>query len=132
MTKSEHIAFWIASSVKDWEVAGNLFEKSNFPQALFFGHLTLEKLLKAHWVKDNIGDYPPRIHNLIRLSNQIQLEFAQDDLLLLDKMNDFQMEGRYPDYHFTIYQICTFEYTEEILSEVNRIRIWLTNQLPLI
>lgn len=132
MTKPEHIAFWIASSVKDWEVAGNLFEKNNFPQALFFGHLTLEKLLKAHWVKDNIEDYPPRIHNLIRLSNQIQLEFTQDDLLLLDKMNDFQMEGRYPDYHFTIYQICTLEYTEEILSEVNRIRIWLINQLPLI
>ncbi len=132
MTKPEHIAFWIASSAKDWEVAGNLFEKNNFPQALFFGHLTLEKLLKAHWVKDNTEDYPPRIHNLIRLSNQIQLEFTQDDLLLLDKMNDFQMEGRYPDYHFTIYQICTLEYTEEILSEVNRIRIWLTNQLPLI
>ncbi|MEW6003092.1 MAG: hypothetical protein AB1638_10655 [Nitrospirota bacterium] len=28
-------------------MAGHLFEKGDYPYALFFGHLTIEKLLKA-------------------------------------------------------------------------------------
>jgi hypothetical protein len=60
-------------------------------------------------------DIPPRIRNLVRLSSQTELSLSTDDLLFLDKMNDYQMEGRYPDYQFTIYEICTPALTEEIL-----------------
>ncbi|MBI5914758.1 MAG: HEPN domain-containing protein [Bacteroidetes bacterium] len=130
MTNSDFIQFWKISADKDWEVAGSLFEKARYPQALFFGHLTLEKLLKAHWVKDNSEDYPPRTHNLVRLAGITKLEFKADDLLFLDKMNDYQMEGRYPDYNFTIYQICTLEFTAQILEEIKRLQAWLINQLP--
>ncbi len=130
MTKSDYIQFWKTSSEKDWEVAENLFLKGNYPQSLFFGHLVLEKILKAHWVKDNADDVPPRLHNLIRLASQTVLAFSPDELLFLDKMNDYQMEGRYPDYHFTIYKICTPVFTEEILNEVKRIYSWLLNLLP--
>ena len=130
MTKSEYIQFWKTSAEKDWEVAQNLFEKKNYPQSLFFGHLALEKLLKAHWVKDNQEDFPPRIHNLNRLSEDTRLVLSPEDLAFLDKMNDFQLEGRYPDYQFKIYQLCTPVYTEEILKEVKRLVVWLTNQLP--
>ena len=130
MTKSDYIQFWKTSAEKDLEVAQNLYEKRNYPQSLFFGHLALEKLLKAHWVKDNSSDYPPRIHNLVRLAGNTKLPFLPDDLLFLDKMNDYQMEGRYPDYQFTIYQLCTPVFTEELLKEVKRLYTWLTNQLP--
>jgi len=130
MTKSDYIQFWKTSAEKDWEVAESLFEKGKNPQSLFFGHLVLEKLLKSHWVKDNPTDYPPRIHNLVRLAGNTNLNFAPDDLLFFDKMNDYQMEGRYPDYHFTIYKICTPKFTEEILNNVKRLKEWLTNQLP--
>jgi HEPN domain-containing protein len=51
MTKSDYIEFWKISAEKDWVVAENLFSKSNYPQALFFGHLVLEKILKAHWIE---------------------------------------------------------------------------------
>lgn len=130
MTKSDYIQFWKLSAEKDWEVVQNLFEKKNFPQALFFAHLVLEKLVKAHWVKDNEADYPPRVHNLLRLAGSTELNFSQEDLLFLDKMNDFQMEGRYPDYQFTIYQLCTLDFTEGILKEVKNLYLWLSNQLP--
>lgn len=129
MNKLDYVKFWMLSAEKDWTVAENLFSKGNYPQALFFGHLALEKMLKAHWVRDNMEDYPPRIHNLVRLASQTKLSFTTDDLLFLDKMNDYQMEGRYPDYQFTIYKICTPDFTEEILKEVKRIHTWLSNQL---
>jgi HEPN domain-containing protein len=130
MLKHEHVEFWKISSEKEWEVTENLFEKKNYPQSLFFGHLTIEKILKAHWIKDNISDFPARTHNLVRLAGQTTLTLTPDDLIFLDKMNDFQMESRYPDYHFTIYQICTPEYSLELLTEINRIRLWLLSQLP--
>jgi HEPN domain-containing protein len=115
---------------KDWEVVQNLFDKANYPHALFFAHLVLEKLLKAHFVKDNPSVSPPRIHNLVRLASQTQLAFPAGDLLFLDKINDYQMEGRYPDYQFLIFKICDRQHTEMLLVEVEKIRLWLLNQLP--
>ncbi len=91
MVKSDYVQFWKTSAEKDWVVAENLFSKGNYPQALFFGHLVLEKLLKAHWVKDSLENYPPRIHNLVRLAGHTRLSFQPEDLLFLDKMNDYQM-----------------------------------------
>lgn len=45
-------------------------------------------------------------------------------------MNDFQMEGRYPDYNFLIYKICTQEYTKETLEKADKVRLWLISLLP--
>lgn len=47
---SRKINFWITSAKNDWKVAGDLFEKQDYSYALFFGHLTLEKILKAYYV----------------------------------------------------------------------------------
>ena len=130
MTKQEYIDYWKISSEKDWVVVENLFKKRNYPQCLFFAHLVLEKVLKAHWVKDNAHDNPPRIHNLVKLASQTQLILTPDNLLFLDRMNDYQMDGRYPDYQFLIYQISTRGNTKILLEEANILRLWLLNQLP--
>lgn len=81
-------------------------------------------------MKDNASDYPPRTHNLVRLTSLTQLVFSMDDLLFLDKMNDYQMEGRYPDYQLLIFKICDGPHTKNLLEEVEKIRSWLLNQLP--
>ena len=130
MNKSDYIEFWKIAAEKDWVVVENLFDKENYPQSLFFAHLVLEKLIKAHWIQNNASDFPPRVHNLVRLASQSSLNLTATDLLFLDKMNDFQMEGRYPDYAFLIYQVCTEAHTKALLNDVNTLRIWLISQLP--
>jgi len=130
MTKQDYIEYWKEAAEKDWVVVVNLFGKANYPHSLFFAHLVLEKLLKAHFVKDNNTNHPPRTHNLIRLSSLTNLVISAEDLLLLDRMNDFQMEGRYPDYQFMIFKICDQPYTETVLEAVETLRLWLLNQLP--
>lgn len=47
MTKQDKIQYWIAVAENDWRVSEHLYEKKDYPYALFFGHLTIEKLLKA-------------------------------------------------------------------------------------
>ena len=39
--------FWIAGSDEDWRVARSLFSLTHYSHALFYCHLSLEKLLKA-------------------------------------------------------------------------------------
>ena len=44
----ENISFYWRNEAKEaLEVAGHLYEKEDYSYALFFGHLALEKLLKA-------------------------------------------------------------------------------------
>ena len=42
----------------------------------------------------------------------------------------FQIEGRYPDYRFTIYQTFDEQRTKLILAEAKIFYQWLRNKLP--
>jgi len=48
MAKVSKVDYWIVSAENDWKVAGHLLEKGDHTYALFFGHLTLEKILKTY------------------------------------------------------------------------------------
>ena len=130
MTKIEHIEYWKVTAEKDWAAAQALVKKRLYPQGLFFGHLVLEKLLKAHFVKDNEVDFPPKTHNLVRLSAQTNLKINEDDLDFLEKMNDYQLEGRYPDHLLSIYRTATKSVTLDVFEKIATLRQWLLNQLP--
>jgi len=60
--------------------------------------LVVEKLSKAHWVKDNPGDIPPRIHNILKIWQNTTLVPTTDLENTAFELNIFQMEGRYQDY----------------------------------
>ena len=47
MAKKDQIKYWLKSADQDWSAANHLFEKKDYTYALFFSHLTLEKILKA-------------------------------------------------------------------------------------
>ena len=64
MGKEEQIKYWVRSTDEDWETAKSLAGLGRNLHALFFMHLTLEKLLKANWILDNFGNNPPFTHNL--------------------------------------------------------------------
>ena len=71
--KQELINYWIKSYDYDFEASEDLCKSGKYSHALFFGHLAVEKILKALFVKIN-DDYPPRTHNLMMLTkNNIDL-----------------------------------------------------------
>ena len=130
MTKQEHISWWKLTASKDWEAVDSLLKGKNYVQALFWAHLVLEKLLKAHWIKDNKEDNPPKTHNLIKLTEHISLTFSESEKRFLEKMNDFQLEGRYPEYINNIYKIYNKKQTTIILEQVQELRTCLLKNLP--
>ena len=106
-----------------------MYQSKDYLHALFFAHLLLEKLCKAHWVKDNTGNIPPKIHNLIILIGKTKLELLDTDKQFLSQMNQFQLEGRYPDYTQRLYKTYKAHLTKNILDKVNTIRKCLLKNL---
>ena len=130
ITKSDYIEYWQVSAEKSWQAAQHLFEKEDFVESLFFAHLTIEKASKARWVADNTPDFPPRTHNLRILAEQTTLLISPRQLAFMEQMNTFQMEGRYPDYRFGIYQMFQEPQTKIVLQETENLYQWLLNNLP--
>jgi HEPN domain-containing protein len=116
MNKQEKVIYWIKSAKNDWRVAGHLFEKKDYPYALFFGHLTIEKLLKALFV-NKFNEPPPYTHRLTYLAEKTELDISPEKLELLEIITDFNLEARYPDEKFSFYKKCTKEFAETYLNE---------------
>lgn len=129
MTKQEHINYWVETAERDWHTVQSMYKTKEYVPALFWTHLVLEKLLKAHWVKDNEINHPPKIHNLTLLAKKTNLQLPDDYVDFLDRMNQFQLEGRYPDYVSNIYKIYKAERTEEVLDKAKIVKECLLKEL---
>jgi len=125
--KEEKVKYWIDSGEYDWRVTNHLFEKGDYPYALFFGHLTLEKTLKALYVKE-FYDSPPLSHKLVYLSEKIKIILSQEHLELLEIATDFNLEARYPDEKFSFHKKCTKEFTQSNLEKIRGLKTWLLQQ----
>ncbi|GAK61723.1 HEPN domain protein [Candidatus Vecturithrix granuli] len=121
--------YWEVEAQEALQVADHLFEKQDFSYALFFGHLAIEKLLKALYVHQH-RTHAPLLHNLHRLATlaQIELTTPRSDALIL--ITSFNIQARYPDEQRTFRAKCTREYTEQQLKTIKEIFIWLKSQLP--
>jgi len=129
MGKAEVIEHWIFTAERDWQSVRLLFEGKQFVHALFFCHLVIEKLLKAHWVRDNDERTPPRIHDLEHLYSEAELQLNVEQIDLLRVMNSWNLEGRYQDYKDKFYKNTTEEYTGKKISEVDKLKAWLLSEM---
>ena len=121
----KQVTYWHDGAVEDWEVAGGLISEHKIRHGLFFAHLSLEKLLKAH-VCLHTQDLAPRIHNLIRLAELTTLHLSSEQIDILADMNVFSLEGRYPD-SFT--PPPSRAEAKEYLDRAQKVYEWLRNQL---
>ena len=93
---AKQIAYWRDGAQEDWTVARELVDRGRNRHGLFFAHLALEKILKAH-VCAKTRDIPPRIHNLLILAEIAGLRLSQGYRKTLAALNAFCLAGRYPE-----------------------------------
>ncbi|MDW7709694.1 MAG: HEPN domain-containing protein [Deferrisomatales bacterium] len=62
MTREQLIDYWLASADEDLRASESLFQNGHDAWALFLGHLVIEKLLKAVYVK-LVDENVPRVHD---------------------------------------------------------------------
>ena len=129
MTKEEHIKYWLKLAEHDLPVMDDLFNSKRYDYALFIGHLVLEKTLKAFWVRDNEGNFPPKIHNLHRISSETKIDLTDKQKKFLVKVTEFNIETRYVDYKLRFYKICNKEFTNKYINEIKDFYKWLIKQI---
>jgi HEPN domain-containing protein len=129
MDKNDHINYWLDTAAHDLNVADTLFDNERYDYCLFLGHLCLEKILKAFWVRDNISNFPPKIHDLVYLSDKTKLNFDENIKEELRLINRFNLEIRYPDYKHAFYKECNKEYADKNLIKIKELYKWILTQL---
>lgn len=124
LNKDRLIKYWIDGSEDDFETMKAMFDSKRYSWTLFIGHLMIEKLLKAYFVKVK-SDYPPFIHNLLRLAEKADLELTQDKREKLVTITAFNINTRYDDYKMSFKKQCTPEFTAEWIENLIELRLWI-------
>ncbi len=125
MEQQEHINYWLESSNEDWLNANEIAAKNERKHmALFLGHLSLEKILKALFVKF-YNQTPPYKHDLVLLAEKCNLPLSDELVTDLKLINEFNIQTRYPDYKHEFYKRSTIQFVEEELKRIERLREWL-------
>ena len=121
--------YWLTEAEEALQVAEHLVEKRDYSYALFFGHLAVEKLLKAVYVVRRAEHAPP-VHNLLRLSKAAGLETDEAKTDALITITAFNIEARYPDVKRAFRQKCTAQFTGSQMQIVKEVFQWLRSFLP--
>lgn len=117
-------SYWIKEADEALTVAEHLFEKGDYSYALFFGHLAVEKILKALYV-DLKKEHAPPIHNLPRIAGLAGLSLDEEKIDILILISSFNIEARYPDIKRSFRKKCTKEYTLEQMRIIKETFQWL-------
>lgn len=128
MALPEKYHFGLDSAQDDWKAANDLFEKGDYPYALFFGHLTLEKILKAVYTK-RFDKNPPYTHRLVSLAEKLEVTVDDERLELFEVITDFNIEARYPDEQLSFKKKCTKEFAMLYMKKMEELRKWLLEKI---
>ncbi|MDP2844207.1 MAG: HEPN domain-containing protein [Acetobacterium sp.] len=122
------ILHWRESSEQNYTTMQNLIKTQEYSWALFMGHLVIEKLLKALYVK-RLLKHPLFSHDLLRLTRKIDIELPVGYEEWMDEITTFNLNARYDDYKQSFNKLCTKEFTQEWIDKIETLRRWLINQL---
>lgn len=122
------VNYWLEGAEYDIDVAKALYEKKKYPYALFMGHLALEKLLKAVYVRTT-NEHAPYTHSLIHLAERLDIKIPQDMMKNLVVFMGFHFEARYPEEEKKFYKKCTKKFSKDRLREIEEVFTWLRKQL---
>lgn len=129
MTKEDHIAYWKQTAADSWDSAEYLVKGKHYSEALFMYCLAIKKWLKAKWIADNPSNYPPRIHDLLSIYGETDLQFDADQLDFMSAVNRWNFEGRYPDYKFSLKKLATQDYMNKQVPKLENLKQCLLNEL---
>ena len=122
------VKHWTESADNDFNTIFVLFNSKSYNWALFMGHLTIEKLLKAYFVKKN-KNHAPYTHNLYRLAELCDLKISEEVAEWLFTITTFNINARYDDYKKEFYTICTEDFTTEWIEKIKKLQQWIKQML---
>lgn len=112
------VEYWKKTAEYDYDTMKSLVKSKRYASSLFFGHIVLEKILKA-LVAQETKDHAPHTHDLIRLFQLTGLEMDKETRKFLDEVNKFNIKARYPEQKLNFYKKCTKEYCGKHINDID-------------
>jgi len=128
MDTQKHVDYWLKGAEDNLKAAEDMFKNGHYDWCLFIGHLILEKVLKAYYVKI-VNSTPPKTHNLAFLAEEAKLKITKEQGSFLFDVNTFNIETRYSDYKSDFYQKCTKEFVSENFTKIKEMYEWIKKQI---
>lgn len=126
--KQKIIDHWLDGSDDDYDTMIAMYDTKRYSWSLFLGHLIIEKLLKAYFVKAK-ENYPPFTHNLLKLAKDSELELSEELKINLTTITAFNLNTRYDDYKRSFQKKCTPAFTLTWVNKIKEIRLWIKEQI---
>lgn len=124
------VSYWVDIADYDLETAHAMLATERYLYVGFMCHQTIEKLLKAYYVRTT-NDSPPHTHSLSRLADlsglYAELNESQKDLL--DMLEPLNVETRYPTQKDMILKSLTREKCEALIGKTKELSEWIKRQL---
>jgi len=127
MKKIDYVKYWFDLAQYDLKSAEAMLEGRRYLYVGFMCHQTIEKALKGLYAQEH-NKVPPPIHNLIKLSKELSVQFPQDTKVFLEELNPLNIQARYPDIKREISQILTRRQAIKILFSTKGLYQWLKSK----
>ncbi len=121
----KQVEYWRSSAESNIDTARLLIDNGKTVEGLFFCHLAIEKILKAHFVKYN-NELAPKIHKLQYLAEKSGIELEEEQKDFFGVLMQFQIEGRYPEFFPPKPSKQT---AEDLLNQTKTVLQWLMQKL---
>ena len=121
---------WIDLAEYDLGTAEAMLKTGRYLYVAFVCQQSVEKLLKAGYVKELDGT-PPYTHNLVRLINDVSIfgEIDKDMLGLIETLNSYYIESRYTEEINELSQMLTAEKAKEIYEKTKELFLCLKSRI---
>ncbi len=129
MTLQDSIKFWLKSGLDDFITAKAMLRANRYNYTMFMCQQAVEEILKAIIVLQS-NDHPPYLHDLILLSNKINLKIPNHIYKNLRDINPHYIIARYKPQRFDpkIYNRASAQKIIKITQETIK---WLTEKTGL-
>ena len=118
---------WFLQADYDMDTAGSMYRENRHFYAVFMCHLSIENALKGLYLARK-KEEPPRVHSLMYLVDEMQLELPPELDAFLTRLNGLSIPTRYPDE----LRRMTMEYdakrTNAVIEQSRKALEWLKSQ----
>jgi len=117
---------WAERAHYDLETAQAMLDSGRFLYVLFCCQQAVEKMIKALIIRQT-GELPPRIHNLIQLAAEGNLELTPERGRFFRKLGSYYVQSRYPEEIETGGKFISRHTAAETLKRTGEIIQWLSS-----
>lgn len=119
---------WVERAQYDLETARAMLASGRLLYVLFCCQQAVEKMLKGIIAK-RTESLPPRLHNLVRLSEYAGLELSEERLRLFENLSKYYIQTRYPEGMDSLSKGLSKDDSQNLFDETEDALSWLSSMI---